>query len=183
MKTLKTTSIALMVLLVASFGLMAADMEKSAQFSIGNSYTLSVINSSSLEFSDGSAVTGVQATETYESSELEIKLDHNYNVEVSGSLSAFDLDTSTSDYDSSYAIPATWNIAWKQVSASNSYSSEDPIPVTSAGSTVSNSLNASINDTEGNAWGKISVTADRNGLDDPEGTYKANLEITVSDLG
>jgi len=183
MKALKTTSITLMVLLVATFGLMAADMEKSAQFSIGDSYNLRVVESSTMEFSDDSPVAGVDSTGSYESTELEIKLDHNYDVEVSGTLSAFDLDTSTSDYDSSYAVPATWNIAWKQVSASNSYSSEDPITVSSAGSTASDSLNASINDTKGNAWGKISVTADRNGLDDPEGTYKADLEITVSDLG
>ena len=182
MKTLKTTSIAMMVLLVASFGLMAADMEKSAQFSIGESYTLSVYNETSLEFPSESNVGSVDAADTYTTSALEVKLDHNYDVQLTSTGTSFNLDTSTSDYGEEYAIPATWSLLTKKVNYSDNSYSEAHSNTATLDSDFSKTVDAGVGDTEGEFWAKIDVSADRNGLDDPQGTYTAELDITVSDL-
>ena len=172
----------MMVLLVASFGLMAADMEKSAQFSIGKSYNLSVYDDTSLEFADGSEVGTVGSTGTYTTSALEVKLDHNYDVQFTSTGTAFDLDTSSSDYSSSYAIPATWSLLTKKVDYGNNSYSEAHSNTATLDTDFSKTVDTKVGDTEGEFWAKIDVTADRNGLDDPQGTYTANLDITVSDL-
>lgn len=181
MKTLKTVSVSMMVLLVATFGLMAADsVDESAQFTIGDSYNIRVINSTSLGFGESSSVGNVSEDGSFTSSELEVKLDHNYDVSITGTGSAFDLDTSTSDYSDPYAVEATWDVEYKV--ADGSYSSLGNKVVSSPGTSKEVSYNANVDTTEGDVWTKISVTADRNGLDDPSGTYKAEMDISVSNL-
>ncbi len=48
----------------------------------------------------------MDSTGEFETTELEIYLEHNYDVQVTAAGSAFDLDLSSSNYSSNYAIPA-----------------------------------------------------------------------------
>lgn len=180
MKTLKTISISMMVLLLATFGLMAADIDKTANFTIGDSYNIQVLNSTSLAFPADSSVGGVDESGLFTSNTLEIKLDHNYDVSVANAGSAFDLDTDSSDYGSAYAVPATW-IVDKKV-ADGDFSELGSETVSGSGSTKEISYDANVDTTGGDAWFNIKVKADRSGLDDPQGDYTANMDITVSDL-
>ncbi len=181
MKTLKTISVSMMVLLVATFGLMAADsVNETADFTIGNSYDIRVI-SGSLGFGEDSSVGGVGESGSFTSNDLEVKLDHNYDVSITGTGSAFDLDTDTSDYSDPYAVKATWDVKYK-VADDGSYSSLGSKEVSSPDTSKEVSYDANVDTTEGNVWTKIDVTADRNGLEDPSGTYTAEMDIQVSDL-
>ncbi len=189
MKFLKYSAVTMMVMIIATFGVMAANngsVSDSADFTIGNAYNISVYNSTSLEFTgDDAAVGNVDSTGSFETTKLEIYLEHNYDVNVTGSVSAFVLDNSTSDYSADYAIPAEWLFEWADVSypeGEGDWSPQEPLAISVTDSTLEDSIAARMDDTEGDAYGRISVKATRGGLDDPQGEYTASLDVTVSDL-
>jgi len=185
MKFVKYLALTLMVTLMATSGAYAADsVNESAQFTIGNAYEIDVYNSTVLEFPGDSEVGNVDSTGQFETTTLEVYLQHNYNVQVTGSATGFQLDNETSDYSSAYVIPAEWHFAWAEGTypeGEGNWNTENPLTIGTTG-TVEASLDAELDSTEGDAFGSISVKADRSGLDDPQGTYEATLDITVSDL-
>lgn len=127
----------------------------------------------------------MDSTGGFETTQLEVYLEHNYDVQVTAAGSAFDLDSSSSDYSSDYAVAAEWFFEWAEVdypTNPSGWSQEVSQAVSSYDTTVEETFDAKIDSTEGDAYGRISVEADRNGLDDPQGTYTASLDITVSDL-
>ncbi len=177
--------------LTMTFGAMAdgtPDISKSADFTISNAYDIEV-SDGALTFQSnegGTEVGNVSTTESFHTSDLEVHLQHNYDVEVAASVSAFSLDYSNSDYSSAYYIPATWHFQTAVVSHpaesnGSGWSSEITESISNSGSN-NVTWNVNVDATEGDAWGKISVTAHRDGLNDPQGTYTADLNITVSDL-
>ncbi|MBS3813718.1 hypothetical protein KGY64_07830 [Candidatus Bipolaricaulota bacterium] len=170
-----------------SIGVVAGDsINESAQFIISNAYDMSVYNETALEFPADSEVSNVDSTGQYETTRLEVHLKHNYDVEITATGSSFDLDNNTSDYSSDYAIPAQWFFEWAEVnspSESNSWLDKTSHSVSSPASTVEVTHDAEVDSSEGDVFGRISVKANRSGLDDPQGTYRATLDITVSDLG
>ncbi len=167
-------------------------VSSSADFSIGSAYELSVYNNTTLEFPAESDVDETTASSTwfkYETTALEIYLEHNYAVKLTTTGTAFILDNATSDYSGTYALPAEWVFQWSRgvypaPSNDKEWSGYHIRQALTADETASASVDAYPDQygTDGDLWARIFVRTKRNGLDDPRGTYTANLEVTVSDL-
>lgn len=182
MKILKASAAALMVMIMATFGVMAANngsISDSADFVIGNAYNIEVYNETTLEFPGDSEVGNVDSTGQFETTDLEIYLQHNYDVQVIAEGSAFDLDLSNSDYSNDYAIAAEWFFEWAEEiypQGIGAWGQEVSQSVSDYDTTISETFDAEMDSSEGDVYGRISVKATRSALDDPQGTYEANLD-------
>lgn len=180
------------MLSVASVAANNGSVSSSADFSLGSAYELSVYNNTSLEFPAESNVGDTTATSTwfkFETTALEVYLKHNYAVKLTGTGTAFVLDNATSDYTDTYVLPAEWVFQWSRgvyPTATNDeeWSGYYLRQALTDNETASASVDANPGPygTDGDLWARIFVRTQRNGLDDPKGTYAASLEVTVSDL-
>lgn len=186
MKTARYFALISLVVATVTFASMGAEsLNDAAGFTVGNSYNLSIFNDTALEFPPGSGVADVSSTGNFSTTYLEVYLEHNYNVDLSTSGSAFVLDTGTSDYSSPYAISAEWSLQWAFTEYPGDGSSWSGLQTRTASGpddAFSESFATNVDETDGDVFGRIKVNAERNGLDDPQGTYGATVTITVSDL-
>ncbi len=143
-------------------------------FTLQNSYALTLVNGSSMSFSFEVSKAG--ASGRFQSSPLRFRLEHNYDVKLQLAGTSFRMK------EGDYNIPASWTFKWVRA-ASSPVSWPDGTTVTATGSDeAQRGIPAEVVPNK-DLWLEVSVGVDRSGLDDPAGSYRANVDVRVVELG
>jgi len=145
------------------------EISESTDFTVAGSYSLE-IDSGDLTFPQDSGVTEPDTNGLVYSNQCIIFINHNYDITVN--FSGDPLDTTVDGttitlptdylYDISYGDGSGWNVSGS----------------VNAGVTHSESLNVTTDDTT--SYLRVQVSVLRDGLNDPSGTYSANLDVWVT---
>lgn len=143
-------------------------------FTLQNSHELTLVNGSSMSFSFEVSKTG--AFGRFQSSPLRFRLEHNYDVKLQVTGTSFRMK------EGDYSVPASWTFKWSRA-ASPPVSWPDSTTVTATGSDeAQKGIPAEVVPNK-DLWLEVSVGVDRSGLDDPAGSYRASVDISVVELG
>lgn len=149
-------------------------IHKETGFTLQNSYELTLINGSNMSFSFEVSKAG--ASGRFQSSPLRFRLEHNYDVRLQLAGTPFRMEKGD------YNIPASWTFKWARA-ASSPGSWPGGTTVTATGSDeVQRGIPAEVVPDK-DLWFEVSVGADRSGLDDPAGSYRASVDVRVVELG